>query len=133
MTIAAAVTGGETSRMWNAVSSVSANYDPVVYEGPADETVVILNAGPGTIEARAWTDPKTFHEEPTSHLEMRPGDQRAISGTLIRLRLKQQPPYPPPVPGQIPTPFASAAWRLERGVSASGPWHARCPFCWGRP
>lgn len=119
--------------MWHAVSSVSASYDPVVYEGPADETVVILDASPRAIEVRAWSDPKTFQEEPASHLEMRPGDQRAISGMLIRLRLKQQPPYPPPVRGQVPAQFASAAWRLEGAGGIGGPWRMPCPCCGGRP
>ena len=89
--------------MWHAVSSVLATYDPVVYEGQVEETAIILNAGPSTIEARAWSDPKALKQPPALKLEMRAGDQRAMRGALILLHLKQRT-------GE--DPFASVAWRL---------------------
>jgi len=121
------------SDMWHAVSSVLPNYDPVIYEGHEEQTAVILNAGPGTIEARAWSHPETFRKEPLAHLEMRPGDERAISGALIRLSLKVGHGGAAPMSAQG-LPFASAAWRLETdspaGAAPNTPWHW-CPLCWG--
>ena len=60
--------------MWHAISSVTASHGPIVYEGPAVRTAIVLNAGPGTIEAVAWPEPKSYEEHPAARLEMRTGD-----------------------------------------------------------
>lgn len=91
--------------MWHAVAPVSSEYDPIVYEGPEPAQVVVLNAGPGIVLAKAWPN-ITPHEDAAVQIELRPGDSRVISGLLVRIRLKT---------GTIN--FAAIGWRvLSHGV-----------------
>lgn len=85
--------------MWHAVTPVSSAHDPALYEGTEVKDVVVLNAGPGLVSARAWATVDTFHKEPKFQLELRPGDQRIISGCLVRARL-------------IASEFAAVAWQV---------------------
>lgn len=86
--------------MWHAVAPVNTGYDPILYESPEASNTLVLNAGPGNILLRAWPELQTQTNEPHISVELRPGEQRIVSGCLIRARL-------------VPiSPFAAIAWRL---------------------
>jgi hypothetical protein len=87
--------------MWHAVAPVSSGYDPILYESPEHKDVLVLNAGPGTIVASAWLDTKA-ESYPSSQLELRPGDQRVLSGRLVRAKYKSS----------TVGDFAAIAWRI---------------------
>lgn len=73
--------------MWDAVTHVTDDYDPILYESPDGSNALVLNAGPGSILVRAWLEIDTHGEEPHLKVELRPGDQRILGGRLIRARL----------------------------------------------
>lgn len=76
--------------MWHGVTPLASTskYKPIVAETGKTVTVIALNAGPGTVQLESWAEKGAFNEEPAICLEMRPGDQRAIDGVLVRARLK---------------------------------------------
>lgn len=73
--------------MWHAVAPVSSAYDPILCESPEPKTVLVLNAGPATILAIAWSDPQPVGL-PAIQVELRPGDQRVVCGCLVRAKYK---------------------------------------------
>jgi hypothetical protein len=87
--------------MWHAITPVTSEHDPVLCEGSEKENVLILNAGPAPVSARAWSTPDSIHKEPNFKVELRAGDQRVISGSLVRVKLLVST-----------KPFAAVAWQL---------------------
>lgn len=85
--------------MWHAVTPVTQGYDPVLCERQEPSNILVLNAGPGNIKARAWSQVQVYQQQPQIELEMRPGDQKILGGSLIRVHLDA---------GN----FAAVAWRL---------------------
>ena len=79
--------------MWDMVIPVEpTGYEPIIWEGLTATRVLVLNAGPGTVELRAWTGTSgSWTEPPSIHMEMRPGSTRALAGTLIRTGLRGGP------------------------------------------
>ncbi len=73
--------------MWHAVASVTDDYDPILYERPEGSHALVLNAGPGSILVWAWPEIETYGKEPHLAVELRPGDQRILGGSLIRAHL----------------------------------------------
>ena len=73
--------------MWQAVSPVSSEHDPIVYEGRPNCVVAVMNAGPGFIQMRGWTENISRRDEPDFQLELRSGDTRIVSACLLRARL----------------------------------------------
>ena len=91
--------------MWHAVTPVSSEYDPIVYEGPETAQVLVLNAGPGVVLAIAWPQitPEKSEKSGLIQMELRPGAQRILSGSLVRVKLKDGAAH-----------FAAVAWRILR-------------------
>lgn len=85
--------------MWHAVTPVSSGHDPILCESPEEKEILVLNAGPGIVFAKAWSTIEQLRERPSFQLELRPGDQRVISGKLIRVTAS-------------PPDFAAVAWRV---------------------
>jgi hypothetical protein len=85
--------------MWHAVTPVSSGHDPILCESPEEKEVLVLNAGPGIVFAKAWSSIGASRERPSFQLELRPGDQRVISGKLVRVAASD-------------TDFAAVAWRV---------------------
>jgi hypothetical protein len=85
--------------MWHAVAAVTQNYDPILCEKHEPSNILILNAGPGIIHARAWLQIQTDPQPPQINIEMRPGDQRFLAGSLVRVHLHMGD-------------FAAIAWRI---------------------
>ncbi len=90
--------------MWHAVAPVTNDYDTILYESPEPSSVLVLNAGPGNIVARAWPEIPDYQTEPQIGIELRPGDQRVLAGSLIRAYSDSDN-------------FAAVAWRV---LSAGG-------------
>ena len=88
--------------MWHGVAPVSSGYDPVLYESPEKKDLLILNAGPGIVSARAWSTIEKISDSPSFKLELRPGDQRVLSGCLVRVNFATS--------GSAP--FAAIAWQV---------------------
>ena len=87
--------------MWHAVTPVSEDYDPILYEGDAPASLLVLNSGPGTIVARSWNE-IGGEDKPSIRMELRSGNQRILSGKLVRVHL-------------LSGEFAAVAWQiLER-------------------
>jgi len=85
--------------MWHAVAPVSEACDPILDESADGSNALVLNAGPGSIVVRAWLEVQSYGKEPQIAVELRPGDQRALGGRLIRAHL-------------IAGKYAAIAWRL---------------------
>jgi hypothetical protein len=73
--------------MWHAVAPVSLEYGPILYESPEPAAVLLPVADPLGL--------------PAIDIELRPGDQRVISGCLVRAKYKASA-----------HPFAAIAWRV---------------------
>jgi hypothetical protein len=75
--------------MWHGVAHVTNDYDTILYESPEPSNVLVLNAGPGNVDAQAWSEvPPVPQPKPQIGNELRPGDQRMLGGSLIRAHLK---------------------------------------------
>jgi hypothetical protein len=82
--------------MYHSVIPVTDDHDPIVVEGNKRTQILIFNAGPSTIQAKVWNEwsGKTKgsyaenSDEPNLNLELRPGNQRIVQGSLIRLNTK---------------------------------------------
>lgn len=75
--------------MWQCIAYVEPDYGPVLYEGVRPAIVIITNAGPATIEVKAWDDmqPDPKAKVPVK-LQLRSGNQRMVSGKLVRASIK---------------------------------------------
>jgi hypothetical protein len=99
--------------MWEGVTPVAAGYDPIVSESPGPAKVVVFNAGPGTVQLRAWDVRHPQHgSDADSDMELRPGATRAVWGALVRVALKDADDIP--VGGDEPAAkFAAVGWRAD--------------------
>ncbi len=82
--------------MYHSVIPVTNDHDPIVVEGSIPTQILIFNAGPSTIEVKVWNkwegkikgSYSENSEQPNLNLELRPGNQKVVSGSLIRLTSK---------------------------------------------
>ncbi|HFK5543294.1 TPA: hypothetical protein ACG0AR_000134 [Elizabethkingia anophelis] len=81
--------------MYHTILPVTDSHNPIIVEGESETKIIIFNAGPSTIEAQVWqnwkgkVDGKYLNsEEPNLQLELRAGNQKIISGSFIRARIK---------------------------------------------
>jgi hypothetical protein len=96
--------------MYDGFVHVDENHDPIVYEGTDRAKLSVMNGGPATIELRCWNDTKPTRENPDSKVELRPGNIKTVSGSLLRLRIKNG--YLPQISKQTNEGTAAAGWRL---------------------
>ncbi len=84
--------------MWHAVTPITHNYAPILYEDPEPSNVLVLNSGPSIVLVKAWPDIKA--QQPAQiEIQLRSGDQRVVGGSLIRVYLHSGD-------------FAAVAWRV---------------------
>jgi hypothetical protein len=82
--------------MYHTITPVISNHDPIIIEGGMETQILMFNAGPSTIEAQVWKDWKGKENgnylensnEPNFKLELRAGNQKIISGSFIRIAIK---------------------------------------------
>jgi hypothetical protein len=72
--------------MWHIVIPVAVGHEPIVYEGQRPASILLLNAGPAIVKANAWPALSNIKGPASIRLELRPGDQRALTGALVRLQ-----------------------------------------------
>jgi hypothetical protein len=95
--------------MWDAVTAVDEHHDPIIYEGDGAETVLVINAGPDTVELRAWLQTAPPPDmAPIARLEVRPGNSKAVRGALIRARIFGKDQF-----GHGGNRFAALGWRIK--------------------
>jgi hypothetical protein len=89
--------------MWQAIAPVHSDYDPILYESHDNATLLILNAGPDPIYCRVWNSAEAgaYQGDPSVQLQLRSGDQRVVSGSLIRVQIIKEKYY-----------FAAVAWTV---------------------
>jgi hypothetical protein len=68
--------------MWHGVAHVTNDYDTILYESPEPSNVLVLNAGPGNVDAQAWSEVPPYLSR-----SLRSGSSyaRVISGCLADL------------------------------------------------
>lgn len=79
--------------MYHAIIPVTSDHDPVVIEGKLQTQILIFNAGPATIRAHVWNEwngniddsYESNQKKSNLNLELRPGNQKIVSGAFIRL------------------------------------------------
>lgn len=81
--------------MYHTILPVTNTHDPIIVEGESEIQMIIFNAGPSTIEAQVWQNWKgkvdgkySNSDEPNLQLELRAGNQKIVSGSFIRARIK---------------------------------------------
>lgn len=82
--------------MYHSVIPVPKGHNPIVVEGRLPTQLLIFNAGPSDIEALVWNEwngkvdnsYSRNSEEPNLRLELRAGNQKIVSGSFVRLKLK---------------------------------------------
>ena len=82
--------------MYHTVLPVTTNHNPIVVEGQIETQLIIFNAGPSSIEAQVWQNWKgkvndkypDNSNEPNLKLELRAGSQKIVSGSFVRVRIK---------------------------------------------
>lgn len=95
--------------MWDSVSAVDQDHDPIIYEGKEPVVVIVMNAGPSSVIIQAWykTDPP-YGSEPFARLELRAGNIKAINGSLIRAKL-----VPSTIRGPRRSDYAALGWTVR--------------------
>ncbi len=73
--------------MWHAVSPVSSEHNPIIYEGQEIASVSVINAGPGTAKVWGWNDDISDRDAPDVSVELRPGNNVVVSARLMRAHL----------------------------------------------
>jgi hypothetical protein len=95
--------------MWDGVTSIDEQHDPIVYEGEEQALVIVMNSGPGSVELISWKSNKPEREqEPMCRIELRPGNTKAVKGPLIRVRLHSEQ-----WPGSRSPRHAAIGWRVR--------------------
>jgi hypothetical protein len=95
--------------MWDAVTAVDEQHDPTIYVGDGAETVVVVNAGPETVELRAWPQAAPPPDvAPIACLKVRPGNSKAVRGALIRVSLFGREQF-----GRSGNRFAAVGWSIK--------------------
>jgi hypothetical protein len=83
--------------MYDTILPVTPDHNPIIVEGDAPTQLILTNAGPATVEVSVWeywrgkhnSDSNINSEEPDLRLELRPGNQRIISGRFMRVNIKE--------------------------------------------
>ncbi|AWH85219.1 hypothetical protein HYN59_08850 [Flavobacterium album] len=83
--------------MYQIITPVTENHNPIIVEGNLLTQTLLFNAGPSVIEAQVWhrwrgKEKGKFQEdayEPNFKIELRPGNQKIVTGSFIRVGLKQ--------------------------------------------
>jgi hypothetical protein len=90
------------------VTYVDSNHDPIIHEGLGIVNMVVINAGPCTIELLGWESPR---QEGDARIRMTlwPGNTRSISAALIRARLGDGPNI-----GSGGHSYSAVGWRIVR-------------------
>ena len=95
--------------MWDSVTVVDEDHDPVLYEGQEPVVVIVMNTGPGPVIVQAWRKPDPPHgSEPFARLELRPGNIKAINGSLIRAKLASST-----IGGPRRSDYAALGWTVR--------------------
>jgi hypothetical protein len=92
--------------MFDGVTYIDPNHDPIIHEGEDAATVIVMNAGPFSIELRAWRQPSA-DGDPFVRVRLWPGNTKSVNGSLIRARLAEGPGY-----GNSERRFAAIGWRV---------------------
>lgn len=81
--------------MYHTVLPVTNAHNPIIVEGQVETQLIIFNAGPSNIEALVWQNWKGMvdgkyqnSDEPNLRLELRAGNQKIVSGSFVRVRIK---------------------------------------------
>jgi hypothetical protein len=83
--------------MYHSIIPITDNHNPIIVEGETDTRVLLFNAGPAIVEAQVWLNWKgkingdytNNSAEANFSLELRPGNQKVVSGSLIRIAIKE--------------------------------------------
>src|SRR5882672_6616642 len=83
--------------MYDTVLPVTTDHNPIVIEGQIETQMILFNAGPAAVEAQVWQNWEgkkdgTYSDasnEPNLRLELRAGNQKIVSGSFIRIKIKQ--------------------------------------------
>lgn len=95
--------------MWDSVTAVDESHAPIIYEGSSPKVVIVVNAGPGNVEILSWDSTKPdLKSPPIAKLELRPGNTKAISGSLVRANLRNKTSNDP-----SSSIYAAIGWRIE--------------------
>ncbi|SRR5258705_11374315 len=83
--------------MYHSIIPVTEDHNPIVVESSSETHVLIFNAGPSTIQAQVWLNWKgkvegsydSNSKEPNFILELRPGNEKVVAGSLVRVAMKK--------------------------------------------
>jgi len=97
--------------MSDGITYVDTSHDPIIHEGEDAATVIVMNAGPSTVELRAWRE-VSAEKEPEVKVHLWPGNTKSVSGHLIRAHTITEGPFLSS--HYYPGPFAAIGWRVVR-------------------
>ena len=97
--------------MFDGITYVDPTYSPIIHESRVSANVVVLNAGPGVVRLRAWSDFQDASSSlpPDINMRLAPGNIRSIGGCLIRASIYEESNT---LQLQAP-PFAALGWRIS--------------------
>lgn len=91
--------------MWDAVTYVETQHNPIISEGRQETKLLATNAGPGVVELLGWHTPAPGEgKEADIKVQLRPGNTTSIAACLIRARLVKDP--------SVYSLFAALGWRI---------------------
>jgi hypothetical protein len=97
--------------MWDGITHVAPNHDPIIYEGLRPATLVVTNAGPAGVSLLAWQSHAPKDPKPDIQIQLWPGNTRSVSASLVRARLMEGVGVAAPSL-KIPAAYAALGWRV---------------------
>jgi len=82
--------------MYHTITPVTESHNPIIVEGNFSTQTLLFNAGPSIVEAQIWhrwegKNNGSYQNdayEPNFILELRPGNQKIVTGSFIRIGIK---------------------------------------------
>lgn len=94
--------------MWIGLAPIGPGSGRVIYEGVDAALVTIHNAGPSSIEIRAWADAPPESPKPDFRMRVWAGGTRAIQGRTISVLLESDNTS---LPTEVK--FAAVGWNIR--------------------
>jgi hypothetical protein len=91
--------------MFDGITYVDPNHDPIIHEGEDAATVIVMNAGPCTVELRGWRQAQA-DGEPYIRTRLWPGNTKSVNAHLIRAHSTEDGPD---ITGRR---YAAIGWRI---------------------
>ena len=96
--------------MNDGITYITERHNPIIYEGKTPAGIIVINAGPSSIEVLGWETLRPSEgQEPEIRIKLWPGNMRSVSANLIRATLYSDGPNI-----EQGAPYSAIGWRIAQ-------------------